>query len=103
MAGLIAIGAVIPIAEGVGGSPHLDKAVHLCEYLVLAWCVTHASRVSARAAHLLMSWGLPIGYGALLEVVQAFIPYRSADWQDVLTNAAGTALGVVLARRRLRE
>ena len=34
-------------------------------------------------------------YGALIEGVQAFIPWRSAEGLDLLANAVGAALGVL--------
>lgn len=36
-------------------------------------------------------------YGVLIEAVQAWVPGRSSDWQDLLANAAGIAVGVGLA------
>jgi VanZ family protein len=37
-------------------------------------------------------------YGVLIEAVQAFIPYRSAEVHDLLVDFIGIAVGVVLYR-----
>ena len=38
-----------------------------------------------------------LGYGVLLELVQSFIPERTAELKDVLVDAVGIGLGVLLA------
>lgn len=38
-----------------------------------------------------------IGYGAGLEIVQALIPERSAELKDLLVDAVGIALGLLVA------
>lgn len=37
-------------------------------------------------------------YGALLEGLQLFLPYRSAEWWDVVANAAGSGVGAWLGK-----
>jgi VanZ family protein len=39
-----------------------------------------------------------IGLGALLEVLQSFTRYRSADWADLLADALGVALAYAVLR-----
>ena len=36
-------------------------------------------------------------YGGLIEIVQAFVPNRSAEWLDVLADAVGIGLGCAIA------
>ena len=36
-------------------------------------------------------------YGALIEVAQRFVPGRSAEWADLLADALGIGLGVLMA------
>ncbi len=43
------------------------------------------------------------GYGGAIEIIQAPIPYRSADWRDFAVDVAGVAVALGLlwwARRR---
>ena len=42
-----------------------------------------------------------VALGGLLEILQAFIPERDADYLDVLANGTGIVLGWVLGRTRL--
>ena len=35
-------------------------------------------------------------YGMLIEGLQSFLPYRFAEWEDVLADGSGIALGCVL-------
>ena len=93
---LIAVGAVVPVRADTPGAS-LDKPVHLCEYLVLAWCVAKAARASrlSRGQVLLLAFAGSVAYGILLESVQSLLPYRSAELMDVLCNAIGSSLGTL--------
>ena len=80
-----------------------DKLLHAAAFGGLAFLVTRAARFS------MPSWSLPkqllVGafgasaLGALLEVCQAFVPYRSADPWDWVADTVGAtlAIGVLLA------
>ena len=37
-----------------------------------------------------------LSYGALIEVLQSFTPNRSAEWLDLLADAAGILLGLAI-------
>jgi|GEM_PF-5021907 len=37
-----------------------------------------------------------VGYAAITEAIQAFIPYRQSDWHDLVENLAGLALGIAV-------
>ena len=92
--------SVIP--TGAGPSvPHLDKVVHLCEYLLFAWLLVQAIRASQEQAraYLLWAWIYATSYGLLMELIQMMVPWRSADLADALANALGAALGVWLGQR----
>ncbi|MDP3722034.1 MAG: VanZ family protein [Candidatus Omnitrophota bacterium] len=94
---LLAVVSVIPVPfEGPLPSGHLDKVIHLCEYWVLAWLLIRAippDRPFSSGVQLGV-WLLAAGYGGLLEVAQAMIPWRSGEVLDVAANMAGAALGV---------
>lgn len=65
-----------------------DKVQHLLGFAVLGLLADY-SIPSARGAY--WRWQLPLllGYGALIEVAQSFVPYRSADLLDLAADAAG--------------
>ena len=111
-AGLLVIVAVIPIPESPVPVAHLDRVVHLCAYLVFAWLLVQAlpptrlvggqaSRLNQIEEHryLPLAWMAATAYGVLMEVIQLMVPWRSADWVDVLVNGVGAGLGVWLGRR----
>ena len=94
---VIAVAAVIPVPSKVGTAiGPIDKLLHLCEYLLLAWCTVQAARASGFPwiKTLLVAFVFPTGFGALLEGVQSLLPYRSAEFGDVVANTLGAALGV---------
>ncbi len=93
-AALIALLALLPPAPGISVG-RLDKLAHLCEYAIFAWCLRHAARLSAfsRPKSRLLSLSLAVSYGLLLEGVQGWLGYRSAEWGDAAANAIGAALG----------
>ena len=77
---------------------HLDKVVHVCEYLLFAWLLVQGVRASRMPEHhyLLWAWIYATSYGLLIELLQALVPWRSAELGDALANAIGAALGVWL-------
>jgi len=104
---LVLVASVIPVEPGLSVG-HLDKAAHVCAYLVFAWLLIQAVRassvedVASRVPELdyrLWAWIYATSYGLLMELIQAMIPWRSAEWGDALANAAGAALGVWLGPR----
>lgn len=87
--------------------PHLDKLVHLCEYLLFAWILVQAlpptglvGRQAVRE-YLWWAWIYATSYGLLIEVIQAMLPWRSAELADAAANAIGAALGVLIGQQRL--
>ena len=74
-----------------------DKPLHLSAYFGLAILVIRAlagglaRRMDARTA--LVALLIVIGYGVTDEVHQMFVPGRSADVYDLLSDAAGAAAG----------
>jgi len=97
----MAAGAVLPLRAPQAAGLSLDKLLHLCEYLLLAWCLRQACRASgvSRARILAIAFLLSTGYGLLLEGVQAWLPYREAEGMDLVANTVGAALGLWLGGR----
>lgn len=77
-----------------------DKNAHAAAYFVMALLAVRAihgglpARVTARGAAIALA--ITIGYGALDETHQYFVPGRSADVLDLLADATGGLVGLML-------
>ena len=72
---------------------HADKWMHGLTFVVLA--VWFAGQYRPRSY-----WRIAAGllaFGALIEICQSTIAYRSAEWLDMAANAAGIAAGLAVA------
>ena len=78
----------------------LDKALHVCEYLLFAWLLVRAIQASQRRQpeYLWWAWIYATSYGLLIELIQGILPWRSADLADALANGIGAALGVTIGK-----
>lgn len=65
---------------------HSDKLNHILAFAVLAW-LAHGAYPQRRLA--VARWGLLLGYGLSIELIQSFLPYREASWLDVAADAVG--------------
>jgi len=72
-----------------------DKLNHLLAFAVLSFIAQGAAERPA-TPRLAVVVGL-ILYGLGIEAVQAWVPGRSSEWQDLLANAAGIGSGCALA------
>jgi VanZ family protein len=76
-----------------------DKLLHVLAYLGLSlWfgAVYEPRRHSAVIVSLL-------AFGILIECLQGLTAYRSTELMDVLADAAGTAIGIVLANTTIGQ
>lgn len=94
----VAVLAFTPSADPPGTS--WDKANHLLAFGVMAWLADLGWPGQQRA---LPRWGLLLGYGLLIEVVQHFIPMRHFSLLDLAADATGILiyLGLKAGRQRL--
>lgn len=76
-----------------------DKANHALAFAA----VGAAARLAFPAARTpsLVAGGM--AYGAFIEIVQSQVPGRSAEWADLLADAVGLALGLMLPGLRPRR
>jgi VanZ family protein len=81
---LLALGPKAPVAIDTGW----DKANHLLAFAALGW-------VAAQAYASRWRWLALLGYGVLIELLQALTPHRYASALDVLADAAGLVLAAV--------
>jgi VanZ family protein len=81
-------------------TPYPDVLLHAAEYSVLGVLLARGLNdglaCSVPDRRLVLTWGLCVIYAASDEYHQAFVPGRSSDWRDVLSDAAGTAAGLAL-------
>lgn len=92
--------SVLPIPIEPPSVEHWDKWGHLMAYLGLAALAMLVCR-SPRRRGLALAWLLLLG--ALIEGLQGLVPWRSMEAADLLANAAGVALGGLLAFTPLRD
>ena len=83
---LICLGSVLPIKGGPGVSELLDMG-HILSYANLTSLWIWSLRSSSKG--LLIS----LGCTPITELLQLFIPWRSANVLDVFNNAIGALLG----------
>jgi VanZ family protein len=86
--------------------PYSDKLGHALAYCLLGALLWRALRGTTRgtwrARAPLMSVILGVIYGALIELYQSTLGYRSCEWGDALANAMGVTTGVVICQRWAR-
>lgn len=80
---------------------HLDKAFHFFEYTLLAFLAVRglfSMGVVLSPKNALFTLILSGGYGIVLELVQLFVPGRSASLHDAAANVAGAVFGILLGK-----
>jgi len=86
--------SLMPVPDGLQVFSWQDKVEHAFAFAVLGLMAAFACLHPAR----LWVLGLLV-YGALIELAQSMVPYRSADPADWAADAIGVALAVLIARR----
>jgi len=76
----------LPAAPPVPGG---DKLHHLLAFLLLGILARFGWR---QVPYLALTFPAVLGYGALIELVQAWLPYRSGELSDLLADALGLLL-----------
>lgn len=79
---------------GVPGHGHMDKVAHFVAYFgmgIMAWHTMPGLRLRLLAA------AAGVGLGGLLEVIQYFVPGRSASYADAAVNTLGVGVGLAAA------
>jgi len=89
---LVTVGSVIPGAVMDELAPS-DKLMHgFAYFLLMIWFAGLYTKQRHAVIALLL-----IAFGSLLEIVQSRLPYRFFDPMDLLANATGVALGLLLS------
>jgi len=89
---------------GIGNSPMFfagfDKLVHCGLFFVLAVLLCAGllranARLRLSYLQCLLILLLPILYGGLIEILQAYVfTWRSGEWSDLFADSVGTAMGL---------
>lgn len=72
---------------------HVDKWLHAVTFVFLALWFAGQYRPSS---YWRIAFGL-IAFGVLIEACQRLVTYRSAEWFDIVADAAGIAIGLLIA------
>lgn len=89
--------AYLSLKPGIPGEIYdgLDKWRHIAAYATLGISGTLA--FTARRYFWPLLAGLT-AYGAVLELAQILVPYRTGSWPDFAANVAGVVIGVIAMR-----
>jgi len=89
--------AWVSLSPGISSPPGTDVWIHALAYgaftLLLHWALPR----HGRSRNLVLPASIAWGYGALMEGAQALVPYRAAEARDLVANAAGVAVAIVIA------
>ena len=81
-------------------SEGFSRFAHLVEYAVLAFLLVRCGRVffphASNTALIAGAWAVAVLYGVSDEIHQSFVPNRHADPWDVVVDAGGAALGLLV-------
>lgn len=96
----LSVGTVLALIPSSGmGINHMDKVQHALAFFSLAALLDIAS------LRRYWQWKVPLllSYGAAIEVLQAFLPWRSFSVADWLADALGLGLYWLIARWLLKN
>ena len=96
---LIMIASVIPVSTPYATLSSGDKLVHAVMYgltSIFVYRICLPRTTPAKAFYL--SVAISALYGAAIEVIQYFLPYRSFSFGDMTANTLGAFCGSVLYR-----
>jgi len=96
---VVLVFALIPSNRAVTAPFVSDKLIHaFVFFLLMIWfCGLFRFRMAPVIAACLLFYGL------LIEYLQSFLPYRSAEWADVIFDFGGILLGWIVAAAGLRS
>jgi VanZ family protein len=86
---------LLPPPPMLGHVPSGDKIGHVVGFALLQWSF---SQIYAGRRDRLRCAAGGFALGILIELLQAAVPYRTAEAADLVADAIGIALGAVLAR-----
>lgn len=90
---LVAWTSLVPIDQVPARAPVSDKVGHLVAYLLLGLVAVAAQR---RPRPVLTGLGLVL-FGLVIEILQGRWGYRSFEWADLVADAVGVVVGILIA------
>ena len=77
--------------------PSIDKAVHFVSYAVFTLLLLKGFYINHEIKnYFLLSAVISIGYGLVLELLQAVVPHRGVDMIDILANILGALAAMAI-------
>jgi VanZ family protein len=77
---------------------HADKIAHFLIFFSLTLLLDLSFKLSVNKSLLILS-----AYGVTIEVLQSFLPYRSASLGDILADILGVVVYIFLLRKFFRK
>jgi len=74
-----------------------DWIAHGVLFALLAWAWCAPAARAGQVRGVLMAAVGAVAYGGAIEVAQMLVGYRSGEWMDLVADAVGVGLGVLLA------
>jgi len=105
MAGLFCVNTLAPDSNeriaGIYLSRYLQDSLHIPIYtgLFMLWVIAFANRGLLSGAAVRLAVAITVGYGIFEEISQVFIPGRFGSVGDVLLDAIGCFLGLIVYKR----
>jgi VanZ family protein len=91
--------SAVPSVQLQGEIPYLDKVIHALEYGILGVLFARAVRVTSLYASLPLVFAITlyfvVFYGVTDEFHQSFVQGRSSDFDDLMADTIGGAIGAV--------
>ena len=84
-------------SQGTSSIPHIDKFFHFLIFFLLSFSLDLSVKQPLLKYPLLILF--LIFYAALIEFVQYFLPYRSAELFDLLSDSIGILVYLIIAPR----
>jgi VanZ family protein len=94
--GFIAGGSLTAIPPLKIEIPNLDKAIHVLLYIPLGFLLSFLKIFSGFFLNFFLPLGFGSLYGAILELLQHFVPGRTLSWGDEIANILGVGIGLGL-------
>jgi len=92
---------LLPVPETPLSQVHLiDKWTHFILFAAIGFCYLNTATLGFSHKNV-QAWSTGLFsaflYAALSEGLQSFLPWRSADWMDVLANCIGVLISLFLS------
>ena len=98
----IAWASLVPVPEGLPEFWEIDKAYHFAAYAAMGWLWVRAMSPKEGLKNpraVIIAGVAAFLFGALMEVLQSFVPERNPDLIDAIVNGAGGVTGAFISNR----